>query len=151
MSSRYLILKIDFLQSTIGIESNPGFMSSTVDGVVLGMKSFLASADRMNQLDPFVVPLPWRDDLFNGRKDKQLRVGWYDQDGFFPVVPGCKRALHDVLQVTYTISMKSLLGICTRIPEICLNSVLVFFLFQCKFHIQKIDVHLFWYLPEQSL
>ena len=76
-----------------------GFMSSTVDGVFLGMKSFLASADRMNQLDPFVVPLPWRDDLFNSRKVKQLRVGWYDQDGFFPVVPGCKRALHDVLQV----------------------------------------------------
>ena len=45
-----------------------GFMSSTVDGVFLGMKSFLASADRMNQLDPFVVPLPWRDDLFNSRK-----------------------------------------------------------------------------------
>ena len=78
-----------------------GFMSSTVDGVFLGMKSFLASANRMNQLDPFVVPLPWRDDLFNSRKVKQLRVGWYDQDGFFPVVPGCKRALHDVLQVIW--------------------------------------------------
>ena len=83
----------------LGIESNPGFMAPTVDGVVLGMRSFLHEADRLNQVDPAVAPLPWRDALYRQPTEKRLRIGWYDVDGFFPVVPGCKRALHDVIQV----------------------------------------------------
>jgi hypothetical protein len=49
-------------------------MSSSVDGVVLGMKSILEDPARLNSLDFRAVPLPWRDQLFNpGRK---LKIGW---------------------------------------------------------------------------
>ena len=44
----------NFLPQTgaIGVESNPGFMAQTLDGVILGMHSFLSNATRLNQLDP---------------------------------------------------------------------------------------------------
>ena len=83
----------------LGVESNPGFMGQSVDSVVLAMTSFLADADRLNQLDPAVAPVPWRPEMFSVAKKRHLRIGWYDDDGFLPVVPGCKRALHQVIKV----------------------------------------------------
>ena len=56
---------------------------------------------------PAVVPLPWREELFAPEASRKLRVGWYDSDGVFPVVPGCKRALSEVLQVIYIATNKS--------------------------------------------
>jgi hypothetical protein len=45
----------------IGVCSNTGFMSSSVDGVILGMKTILEDPLRMAELDFKVAPVPWRD------------------------------------------------------------------------------------------
>jgi len=58
----------------VGINSNTGFMSSSVDGVVLGMTSLLDDPIRMAKLDYKSVPLPWREELF--RPKRKLRIGW---------------------------------------------------------------------------
>ena len=56
-----------------------------------GMRALLENVGKMSDLDHTVLPIPWRGHLFEpGRK---LRVGWYDDDQFFPAVPGCKRAV----------------------------------------------------------
>ena len=58
----------------IGIYSNTGFMSSSVDGVILGMKSILQDPLRMAKLDYMTVPLPWREELFT--PNRKLKIGW---------------------------------------------------------------------------
>lgn len=45
----------------------------------------------MSMLDPFIPNLPWK--MENYKSTKRLRVGWFEQDDFFPVTAGCKRAI----------------------------------------------------------
>jgi hypothetical protein len=49
-------------------------MSSSVDGVILGMRSVLENSDRMAELDEQVCPIPWRKNLFDA--DKKMKIGW---------------------------------------------------------------------------
>ena len=58
----------------IGANSNAGFMAQHVDGVVLGMKALLEDPEKMSLLDHKVVPLPWRDNIFN--LERKLKIGW---------------------------------------------------------------------------
>ena len=66
--------KVGAVGKVIGIYSNTGFMSSSVDGVILGMKTILEDPLRMAKLDFKVVPLPWRDQLFTPKR--KLKIGW---------------------------------------------------------------------------
>ena len=58
----------------IGIHSNTGFMSRSVDGVILGMKSILQDPIRMAKMDFMTVPLQWREELFT--PNRKLKIGW---------------------------------------------------------------------------
>ena len=49
-------------------------MAQHVDGVALGMKALLENPDKMSMLDHKVVPLPWRDNIFNLKR--KLKIGW---------------------------------------------------------------------------
>lgn len=75
----------------VGVQSNSGFMSKSVDGVILGMKTFLQDPMKMAEMDHKVVPLPWQEKLFS--PSKRLKIGWYDDDGYFKLTPCCKRAV----------------------------------------------------------
>jgi len=78
------------------ITSVAGFMSSSVQGIRVGMKVLLENARRMSLDDWRVVPLHWQESLYT--PTRKLRIGWYDHDGFFPVTPGCKRAVKMVVE-----------------------------------------------------
>ena len=81
------------------INSTAGFMTPNMESLTFGMKIILGSLERvreMGQEDWRVIPLPWQEDLFE--PTRKLRVGWYDDDGFFPAMPGCKRAVHEVVE-----------------------------------------------------
>jgi hypothetical protein len=49
-------------------------MSSSVDGVILGMRSILEDPLRMAEIDFKAVPLPWREQLF--QPNRKLKIGW---------------------------------------------------------------------------
>lgn len=72
-----------------------GYMSSSVAGIRVGMQALLQSSRKMSSDDWRVVPVQWQDDLY--KPDRKLVIGWYDEDGFFPVTPGCKRAVREVV------------------------------------------------------
>ncbi len=58
----------------VGVYSTAGFMSRTVAGVTLAMRSILSDPRRMALADHRVSPIPWQPDLFApGRK---LKIGW---------------------------------------------------------------------------
>jgi Asp-tRNA(Asn)/Glu-tRNA(Gln) amidotransferase A subunit family amidase len=80
----------------VGIQSNAGFMSQTVDGVILGMQAFLKHPELMSNMDYKVVPLPWNELLFSPKK--KLKIGYYTEDGYFPLTPACKRAVEIAIQ-----------------------------------------------------
>ena len=66
----------DLKGKAIGANSNAGFMAQQVDGVALGMKAILETPEKMSNLDHKVVPLPWRENLFDLKR--KLKIGWYD-------------------------------------------------------------------------
>ena len=81
------------------ITSAAGFMTPNIESLTLGMKVILNSIDsvrRMSKEDWRVIPLPWQADLYS--PNRKLRIGWYDDDGFFPAMPGCKRAVHEIVE-----------------------------------------------------
>lgn len=59
----------------IGIHSTAGFMSQTVDGCYLAMKTIFSDVSFLSKADPTIVPLPWREEMF--LRKRKLRVGWY--------------------------------------------------------------------------
>ena len=46
----------------------------------------------MSSIDHKVVPVPWNEKLFCPAK-KRLKIGYYMDDGHFPLTPACKRAV----------------------------------------------------------
>ena len=52
----------------------------------------LKSPESMSSIDHKVVPLPWNERLFSPAK-KRLKIGYYTDDGYFPLTPACKRAV----------------------------------------------------------
>jgi len=78
------------------ISSVAGYMSATVSGTRIGMQVLLENSRRMSYEDWRVTPLNWQADLYKpGRK---LRIGWYDDNGYFPPTPGMKRAVRLVVE-----------------------------------------------------
>ena len=65
------------LGSLIGVQSNAGFMSQKVEGVIVGMKSLLEKdVQEMSDIDYKVHPIPWNENLFQPQK-KRLKIGTY--------------------------------------------------------------------------
>ena len=63
------------LGQLIGVQSNAGFMSQNVDGVIIGMKSLLEKdVQEMSDIDYKVHPIPWNESLFRPQK-KRLKIG----------------------------------------------------------------------------
>ena len=83
--------------TVVGVHSNPGFMAKNVDGVIIGMKACLEDPESMTYLDYKVAPVPWNERLFKPPK-KRLKIGYYTDDGYFPLTPACKRAVEVAIE-----------------------------------------------------
>jgi len=51
----------------------------------------------MSSIDHKVVPVPWNEKLFCPAK-KRLKIGYYTDDGYFPLTPACKRAVEVAIE-----------------------------------------------------
>ncbi|XP_073450047.1 LOW QUALITY PROTEIN: vitamin D3 hydroxylase-associated protein-like [Aquarana catesbeiana] len=72
-----------------------GPMAQDVDGLVLVMKALLC--DEMFNLDPNVPPIYFNEELYSSHKP--LRIGYYEEDGFFLPSPGMRRVLLETKQL----------------------------------------------------
>ncbi|XP_072853691.2 vitamin D3 hydroxylase-associated protein [Pogona vitticeps] len=68
-----------------------GPMTKDVDSLVLCMRALLC--DEMFLLDPAVPPLPFNDEIYSS--SKPLRIGYYDDDGYFEPSPSMRRAVQE--------------------------------------------------------
>ena len=71
-------------------------MSKKVDGVILGMQALLKDPQQMSNVDYKVTPMPWNQRLFKPKK--RLKIGYYTDDGRFPLTPACKRAVEVAIE-----------------------------------------------------
>ncbi|XP_004936823.2 vitamin D3 hydroxylase-associated protein-like isoform X5 [Gallus gallus] len=77
-----------------GIVSVPcalGPMARDVDSLALCMKALLC--EEMFRLDPTVPPIPFNEEVYSS--SAPLRIGYYDTDGYFPLPPCMRRAVHE--------------------------------------------------------
>lgn len=81
----------------MGVYGTSGFMSKSVEGLVLGMKALLQNPQEMSRQDWRVAPVPWREEVFG--MTRKLKIGWYDQDGYWPATPGCSRAVRETISL----------------------------------------------------
>ena len=51
----------------------------------------------MTSIDHKVIPVPWNERLFCPSK-KRLKIGYYTDDGYFPLTPACKRAVEVAIE-----------------------------------------------------
>ncbi|CAG0893200.1 unnamed protein product [Darwinula stevensoni] len=65
-----------------------GFLSRDVHTLEIVLKDFLGPAQY--SLDPLMPSMPFNHEEY---QKKKLKIGYYDEDGFFPATPGCKRAV----------------------------------------------------------
>ncbi|NWX94804.1 FAAH1 hydrolase, partial [Nothoprocta ornata] len=68
-----------------------GPMARDVDSLALCMKALLCK--EMFQLDPTVPPIPFNEEVY--LSSAPLRIGYYDTDGYFPLPPCMRRAVHE--------------------------------------------------------
>ncbi|XP_034270894.1 fatty-acid amide hydrolase 1 [Pantherophis guttatus] len=68
-----------------------GPMARDVDSLVLCMKALLC--DELFHLDPSVPPLPFREEIYTS--SNLLRIGYYEDDGYFQPSPSMKRAVQE--------------------------------------------------------
>ena len=59
---------------------------------ILDFQACLSIPETMSSIDHKVVPVPWNEKLFCPAK-KRLKIGYYTDDGYFPLTPACKRAV----------------------------------------------------------
>ena len=59
----------------MGVQSNAGFMSKDVNGVLTGMKVLLQDPLKMSMADHTVAPIEWSEARFS--RKRKLRIGWY--------------------------------------------------------------------------
>ncbi|KFO76936.1 Vitamin D3 hydroxylase-associated protein, partial [Cuculus canorus] len=66
-----------------------GPMARDVDSLALCMKALLC--EEMFRLDPTVPPIPFNEEIYTS--SKPLRIGYYEEDGYFQPSPSMKRAI----------------------------------------------------------
>lgn len=89
----------DVSVSTEGQEHVPsaiGPMARSISSLVTIMKAVLSAEPWM--LDPKVVPIPWRDDIYNDTLNRKLVIGVLRDDGVVRVHPPIKRVLDEAVQ-----------------------------------------------------
>lgn len=87
--------------TAIAIPTELGPMARTVEDCAQFMRA--VSVPSMWQGDLSLVPLPWREDLYssssNGNTKKaELRIGYFDTDGWFEPCATSKRAVHETVE-----------------------------------------------------
>jgi fatty acid amide hydrolase len=78
-----------FAAGQIAIVSQPGPMARRVEDLVLAMR--VLAAPGQERFDAALPPVPWREPA--DVNVAGLRIGTYDDDGFFPSSPAVKRAV----------------------------------------------------------
>ncbi|CAI5777245.1 Hypothetical predicted protein [Podarcis lilfordi] len=68
-----------------------GPMARDVDSLVLCMKALLC--DELFSLDPSIPPMPFREEIYSS--SKPLRIGYYEDDGYFQPSPSMRRAVRE--------------------------------------------------------
>lgn len=85
-------------------------MARDVFTVELVARLLLKDSYLLKNGDPNILPIPWNDQVANQgpvhllvvlillwsqiiKTDRKLRIGYYDNDGFFPATPGVRRAV----------------------------------------------------------
>uniref|UniRef100_A0A8D0DYT5 Fatty-acid amide hydrolase 1 n=1 Tax=Salvator merianae TaxID=96440 RepID=A0A8D0DYT5_SALMN len=68
-----------------------GPMARDVDSLVLCMKALLC--DELFHLDPSVPPIPFREEIYTS--SSPLRIGYYEDDGYFEPSPSMRRAVRE--------------------------------------------------------
>ncbi|XP_044297366.1 vitamin D3 hydroxylase-associated protein-like [Varanus komodoensis] len=73
------------------VSATVGPMARDVDSLALCMKALLC--DELFCLDPSVPPVPFREEIYTS--SKPLRIGYYEDDGYFQPSPSMKRAVRE--------------------------------------------------------
>ncbi|KAJ7332773.1 hypothetical protein JRQ81_014953 [Phrynocephalus forsythii] len=68
-----------------------GPMARDVDSLALCMKALLC--DELFHLDPSVPPMPFNEEIYTS--SKLLRIGYYEDDGYFEPSPSMRRAVRE--------------------------------------------------------
>ncbi|XP_042318582.1 vitamin D3 hydroxylase-associated protein-like [Sceloporus undulatus] len=94
--------------STIGLVSPIGGMKSVtatigpmardVDSLALCMKALLC--DELFHLDPSIPPMPFKEEIYTS--SKPLRIGYYEDDGYFQPSPSMRRAVRETKHLLQT-------------------------------------------------
>ncbi|KFP91812.1 Vitamin D3 hydroxylase-associated protein, partial [Apaloderma vittatum] len=89
---RYIPTSVLFLLPpafVLAVTGMLGPMARDVDSLALCMKALLCQ--EMFRLDPTVPPLPFDEEVYTS--SKPLRIGYYEEDGYFQPSPSMKRAI----------------------------------------------------------
>lgn len=76
------------VKKVVGINAVPGIMARDASTVTLICK-LLLEQNYLQKFDSTVLPIPWNEQL----PTRKLRIGYYEDDGFFPPTPGVCRAV----------------------------------------------------------
>jgi fatty acid amide hydrolase len=68
-----------------------GPLARSVPDLVLAME--VLAAPGLEQIDPYVPPVPWRDPA--EIDVSKLRIGYYEDDAYFPAAPALRRAVRE--------------------------------------------------------
>jgi fatty acid amide hydrolase len=84
-----------FFPGMEGIMLDVGPMARTVADLDLAMS--VLAAPGLERIDPRVAPVPWRDP--GAVQIEGLRVGFFEEDGFWPASPALRRAVREAVDV----------------------------------------------------
>uniref|UniRef100_A0A803XQV0 Fatty-acid amide hydrolase 1 n=1 Tax=Meleagris gallopavo TaxID=9103 RepID=A0A803XQV0_MELGA len=88
----FRISKLGVISPIAGMSSVIGMLgpiARDVDSLALCMKALLC--EEMFRLDPTVPPIPFDEEVYTS--SKPLRIGYYEEDGYFQPSPSMKRAV----------------------------------------------------------
>ncbi len=74
---------------------DPGPMARTVADLELAMQ--VLAAPGQEKLDPKIPPVPWPDP--HAVSIEGLRIGMFDDDGYWPASPALRRAVHEAAEI----------------------------------------------------
>ena len=83
------------LNGQSGVTKCAGVLAGDVAGCRLFMQAMCC--EEMWSRDRRVVPMPFNQELATGKR--RMRIGYYDNDGFFPTTPAYRRAVHEAKAV----------------------------------------------------